>query len=389
MNPPDDSLLCPITLELFRDPVLAQDGHTYERPAIIEWIQKNGTSPITGQHLSLEHLYPNYAIKKAVDHFETSSKKKNYQYILDIDVKKRAGRPLFQTFGKTIYHAQWLATNEQRPEIILLKIDGARAKKEASFYVDLSRHPHIIRTYGFVHERNDDDDDNNENNTIMLLQEYAHMGSLYDLLQERKKAPDEKILVEIFLQIIDAMSFLAFNNVVHGDLACRNVLVFRFDENNPKNIIVKVTDFGLSRHSKLYSLTPGAAKTTLNIIPIRYAAPEILVINVTPDDYTEKSDIYSMGILMWEAYSRGAIPWTKIESDNEVIRRVTNGELLQKPSNCSELYWSIMCKTWSKSPKDRPAFANLKRLLMEQYYHTSAASSDTGRFSIVIHSYVE
>ncbi|CAF2593036.1 unnamed protein product [Rotaria sp. Silwood2] len=383
MNPPDDSVLCPITLELFRDPVLAQDGHTYERKAIVEWIKKNGTSPITGEQISLEHLYPNYAIKKAVDHFETSSKKKNYQYTLNIDVKKKSGRPLFQTFGKAIYHAQWLPTRDNRPEIILLKIDGARTKKEASFYVDLSRHPHIVRTYGLVHEHHDDSD-NHEINAIMLLQEYAHMGSLYDLLQERTKLPDEKILIEIFLQIIDAMSFLAFNNVVHGDLACRNVLVFRFDETNPRNIIVKVTDFGLSRHSKLYSLTPGAAKTTLNIVPIRYAAPEILAVNATPDDYTEKSDVYSMGVLMWEAYSRGMIPWAKIESDNEVIRCVTNGELLSKPSKCSDVYWSIMCKTWSTLPRDRPSFAELKHLLMEQHYNSSSPPSTNGMFYLIV-----
>ncbi|CAF0826883.1 unnamed protein product [Rotaria sordida] len=383
MNLPDDSLLCPITLELFSDPVLAEDGHTYERQAIIEWIKRNGTSPITGKHLSLERLYPNYAIKKAVDHFEASSRKKNYQYTLDIDVKKKSGRPLFQTYGKTIYHALWLPTNDNRPEIILLKIDGARAKKEASFYVDLSRHPHIVRTYGLVYERNDDGD-NDDNNAIMLLQEYAHMGSLYELLQERKKVPDEKILIEIFLQIVDAMSFLAHNNVVHGDLACRNILVFRFDESNPRNIIVKVTDFGLSRHSKLYSLMPGAAKTTLNIVPVRYAAPEILAINITPDVYTEKSDIYSMGVLMWEAYSRGALPWSKIENDNEVIRRVTNDELLQKPSNCSEPYWSIICKTWSKLPNDRPTFSELKHLLSKQYYDATPEASNIGMNSFLL-----
>ena len=296
-------------------------------------------------------------------------KNKNYQYILDVDVKRKAGRPLFQTFGKTIYYADWLPTNKNRPEIILLKIDGARARKEASFYVDLSRHPHIVRTYGFVYEDNDDQ----ENNAVMLLQEHASMGSLFDFLQDRRKAPEEKILIEIFLQIIDAMVFLAFNNVVHADLACRNVLVFRFDENNPRNIVVKITDFGLSRHSSLYSLAPGAAKTTLNIIPVRYVAPEILSGNVTPDHYTEKSDVYSMGIFMWEAYNRGAIPWAKISNDDEVIRRVMNGELLPKPSNCSDIYWSIICKTWSKAPKDRPTFAELKYRLTEQSFNPSSS----------------
>jgi serine/threonine protein kinase len=365
MNKPDDSLLCPITLVLFRDPVLADDGHTYEREAIIKWIQKNGRSPITDRPLSLEHLYPNHAIKKAIDHFEKTLKNKNYRYILGIDVQKKAGRPLFQTFGKTIYYAEWLPTNPNLPEIILLKIDGARAQKESSFYVDLSRHPHIVKTYGFVHEENDNEDD--ENNAIMLLQEHAPMGSLYDLLQERRKAPNENILIEMFLQIIDAMIFLAMNDVVHADLACRNVLVFRFDENNPRNNVVKVTDFGLSRHSKLYSLAPSASKTTLNIVPVRYVAPEILSMNATQDDYTERSDVYSMGVLMWEAYSRGAIPWTKISDDNEVVRRVINGELLPRPSNCNDLYWSIICKTWSKSPMDRPTFFELKNLLIRQY----------------------
>ncbi len=280
-------------------------------------------------------------------------------------MKRKAGRPLFQTFGKTIYYADWLPTNQNRPEVILLKIDGARAKKQPSFYVDLSRHPHMVLYMNKIMMKK-----------VMLLQEHASMGSLYDLLQERTKTPNENILIQIFLQIIDAMTFLAFNNVVHADLACRNVLVFRFDEDNPRNIIVKITDFGLSRHSTLYSLAPGAAKTTLNIIPVRYVAPEILSTNVTSDDYTEKSDVYSMGVLMWEAYSRGAIPWSKISDDDEVIRRVMNGELLPKPSNCNESYWSIICKTWSKFPKDRPTFDELKHLLTQQYYGTSSESSN-------------
>ncbi|CAF1431148.1 unnamed protein product [Adineta steineri] len=368
MKTPEDALSCPITLELFRDPVVAQDGHTYERKAIEEWIRKYGTSPLTNQQLSLEHLVSNYAIKKVIDHFETSSLGKNFQYILDKDVKKKKGRPLFQTTGKTIYHAEWLPTNNNRPEIVLLKIEGARANKEASFYVDLSRHPHIVRTFGLVR---DDGDDNKS--SIMMLQEYASEGSLYELLTERKNPLDEEILFEILLQIIDAMSYLALNNVVHGDLACRNVLVFRFDEKDPRNIVVKVTDFGLSRYSKIYSQTSTAAQTALNIIPIRYCAPEILSQNVTVNDYTEKSDVYSMGVLMWEAYSRGAVPWTNIERDDDIIRKVRNGDMLPQPKNCSSKYWNIITKTWAKLPNQRPTFNQLKELFKEQPYQPTTS----------------
>lgn len=115
---------------------------------------------------------------------------------------------------------------------------------------------------------------------------------------------------------------------------------------------------------------------------MRYVAPEILDKNVTHENCTEKSDIYSMGVLMWEAYSRGNIPWTKISDDDEVIQRVINGELLPKPSNCSESYWSIICKTWSKSLKDRPTFYESKHLLTKQYYDSTFEPSNTSMKTI-------
>ncbi|CAF5121291.1 unnamed protein product, partial [Rotaria sp. Silwood1] len=40
-------LVCPITFTLFCDPVVAEDGHTYERQAVIDWIQQNSTRPLT------------------------------------------------------------------------------------------------------------------------------------------------------------------------------------------------------------------------------------------------------------------------------------------------------------------------------------------------------
>ena len=174
-----DLLRCPITMELFHDPVLAPDGNTYERQAIEQWIRSHGTNPMTLEPLSIEQLCPNRVIKQLVDGFETLLQKKNYQFALDVDVRKKKGRPLFTTYGKTIYAAEWIPPDNNRPEIVLLKIDCARARKEASFYVNLSRHPHIIQTFGFVCDRNDP----NENNSKLLLQEYAPEGSLYELLQ--------------------------------------------------------------------------------------------------------------------------------------------------------------------------------------------------------------
>ena len=43
-----DALCCPISMEIMRDPVIAADGHTYERADIELWFANNNTSPKTG-----------------------------------------------------------------------------------------------------------------------------------------------------------------------------------------------------------------------------------------------------------------------------------------------------------------------------------------------------
>jgi hypothetical protein len=69
----DHELICPITFELFRDPVLANDGHVYERAAITQWIQQHGTSPFTRQILHVEDLCNDEYIKKLANQRRTST----------------------------------------------------------------------------------------------------------------------------------------------------------------------------------------------------------------------------------------------------------------------------------------------------------------------------
>ena len=63
-----NTLTCPITLELFVDPVLADDGHTYERSAIVEWVKyHHGTSPMTRQAIKIKELKDNRLVKQLAD----------------------------------------------------------------------------------------------------------------------------------------------------------------------------------------------------------------------------------------------------------------------------------------------------------------------------------
>ena len=59
-TPPDapQMLLCPITKELLVDPVVAADGHTYERSAIEKWLTKRESSPMTNEPVRTRPALP-------------------------------------------------------------------------------------------------------------------------------------------------------------------------------------------------------------------------------------------------------------------------------------------------------------------------------------------
>jgi hypothetical protein len=66
----DDELLCCITNETMKDPVITPYGHCFEKSAIEEWLGKNNTCPITSKPLEISQLFPCYALKKIIDRLE-------------------------------------------------------------------------------------------------------------------------------------------------------------------------------------------------------------------------------------------------------------------------------------------------------------------------------
>ncbi len=65
-----DHYCCPITLQVMREPVLADDGYSYEKEAIESWVTKSsGSSPITRQKIGLDTLRINRVLKQEIDNF--------------------------------------------------------------------------------------------------------------------------------------------------------------------------------------------------------------------------------------------------------------------------------------------------------------------------------
>ncbi len=107
--------------------------------------------------------------------------------------------------------------------------------------------------------------------------------------------------------------------------------------------IVKVADFGLTRR-----LEPNASFWTPPKpmkIPIKWCSPEVL----HTQRFSEASDVWSFGVLMWEIMSQGENPYPGIQN-HEMLRRLKAGERLEKPKqafdamyHCAMSCWEVCC----------------------------------------------
>lgn len=67
-----ESLICPITQEIMENPVIAADGHCYEKNALIQWLAKGKeTSPLTGVKLENTQYIENYHLKSMINIYKS------------------------------------------------------------------------------------------------------------------------------------------------------------------------------------------------------------------------------------------------------------------------------------------------------------------------------
>ena len=165
----------------------------------------------------------------------------------------------------------------------------------------------------------------------------------------------EKEITQILWQISDGMEHISAAGIVHKDLAARNILL-------TSQLEAKITDFGLASEcdeSFTYeSITPKR-------LPIRWMAPEALTTRI----FSPATDIWSFGVLVWELFNKGNIPYGTLDG-SEIISFLQAGSRLKLPENVSEGFVKIMAHCFNSKQEDRPDFKCLKfhfTLMLEKY----------------------
>jgi eukaryotic-like serine/threonine-protein kinase len=197
----------------------------------------------------------------------------------------------------------WLARDERTGLDIALKIipregkAAARAEREAIAARRL-RHDRCVRAYDVGHDASH----------VYIAYEYVAGRTVREAM--RSDAVSDEDTVEIAAQVLDALAHAHRAGIVHRDVKPSNILLEERDE-----IAVRLLDFGLAQFDGADTLTAvGDVPGTL-----AYIAPERLA----GGDASAESDVWSVGVLVWEALA-GRHPFWGVPLQ-EVARSIEAG----------------------------------------------------------------
>ena len=189
-------------------------------------------------------------------------------------------RPL-RPLGRGGSGSVWLARDERTGLDVALKIvprEGKRASRAAREMEAASRlrHERCVRAYDF----------GGDGGHVYIAYEYVPGSTMREMLRTGKL--DDRDAVEAAAQVLDALAHAHRLGIVHRDVKPSNVLV----ESSPA-VSVRLLDFGLAQFDDADTLTAvGDVPGTL-----AYIAPERL----TGGEATAASDVWAVGVLLWEA----------------------------------------------------------------------------------------
>ena len=212
-------------------------------------------------------------------------------------------------------------------------------KSEINILKKLS-HPNIVKIYEFYES----------DNCFYIINEYCKGGQLYEYFTKNKLTEEQ--LCVIFYQVFSGLIYLHEHSILHGDLKPENILISSVEkdlETNEDFAWIKIIDFGTAKIFKKQIKKGENIEGTLY-----YIAPEVFSGNI--DIYDEKSDIWSIGIILYRALTR-KYPFIGRNEDETISFIIDkdhdcNNELLLGHSNEIQ---DLIKKLLKKDPNERPS----------------------------------
>jgi len=224
-----------------------------------------------------------------------------------VDEALTVGSQIGQGRFKNVYAGH----HRQHGSVAVLRIPSDKKRNEVRMLALLAKMEnsclYIPEVFGALQDPSGD---------LLVAQELSMLGSVRSALQDANLAsiltPQHRL--HVAAQLAGAIGFLEAARIIHTDVACRNVLLFQLEKDAPELTSAKLTDFGFG------TCLPTDADHVILKQPqaTRWCAPETVMSN----KWSDKTDIWSLGVALWELFSGEATPWTRLSKRSEVAKRL-------------------------------------------------------------------
>lgn len=178
---------------------------------------------------------------------------------------------------------------------------------------------------------------------LMIITEFMGRGTVFDLLHQSQDRVTWPMRKKFALDTCKGMRYLHDSKLLHRDLKSSNLML-------DNNLNCKVGDFGLTRISK----GTAAVQMTGQCGTFQYMAVEVLA----NKPYSEKADVFSFGILLWEMVAR-KLPYFGMQPMQVGIAVLQQGMRPPIPAKAPAPLVKLMRLCWDSDPNQRPSFAQL------------------------------